>query len=175
MPSLLTQHRDYLIKRDGGFRCYYCHIPLRDNGGRYDHVHRSETGHGSATVDHLVAICNGGPDHVDNLVLACALCNHDKDKGCHIEFFRLKQYARAKRASRSGTVQDRITLPKRQSRLNALRSQGRIEALVAPGGRRRWSVDRVCRWKDMPVRVVDIGDDGNDWVIRIALVGNGRQ
>lgn len=47
-----------LILRDGG-DCFFCGRALGDD----------------ITVEHLVAIAHGGPNHVSNLYLAHALCN----------------------------------------------------------------------------------------------------
>lgn len=49
-----------LFHRDGD-GCFYCGIPMT-----------AET----ATVEHLVAVAHGGPEHASNLVLSCASCNH---------------------------------------------------------------------------------------------------
>lgn len=46
-------------------KCHYCGKPLT-----YD----------QATLDHVVARVNGGSDRIENLVIACYDCNHDK--GC---------------------------------------------------------------------------------------------
>jgi hypothetical protein len=86
LPYLLELH---------GHKCYHCKIPL---------VHKrtlrnitkltpntvswiDNNGHPQqcrwATVDHLLRICEGGNNHIDNLVPACAGCNshrHDTPK-----------------------------------------------------------------------------------------------
>lgn len=58
-----TRHRKAVMQRDGT-SCYYCGKP--NLSGR------------SATLDHVVPLCNGGTDSVDNLVLACPRCNSQK-------------------------------------------------------------------------------------------------
>lgn len=47
-----------LLDRDGG-GCFFCARYLADD----------------ITVEHLVAICHGGPNHISNLFLAHAACN----------------------------------------------------------------------------------------------------
>lgn len=47
-----------LLKRDGD-ACFFCRLPLE----------------GDITVEHLVAIAHGGPNHVSNLFLAHGECN----------------------------------------------------------------------------------------------------
>lgn len=49
---------DALFMRDGDC-CLFCGAPLE----------------GDITVEHLVAICHGGPNHISNLFLAHAACN----------------------------------------------------------------------------------------------------
>jgi len=47
-----------LLMRDGDC-CLFCGVPLE----------------GDITVEHLVSICHGGPNHISNLFLAHAACN----------------------------------------------------------------------------------------------------
>lgn len=47
-----------LLERDGD-NCFFCHRPLGDD----------------ITVEHLVAIAHGGPNHISNLFLAHLRCN----------------------------------------------------------------------------------------------------
>lgn len=47
-----------LIARDGD-TCFFCGLPLE----------------GDVTVEHLVAVAHGGPNHISNLFLAHAECN----------------------------------------------------------------------------------------------------
>ena len=49
-----------LLDRDGG-GCFFCGEPLD----------------GDVTIEHLVAIAHGGPNHISNLFLAHASCNHE--------------------------------------------------------------------------------------------------
>lgn len=51
---------DALLERDGG-GCFFCGIPLGKD----------------TTVEHLVAIAHGGPNHISNLFLAHAACNQE--------------------------------------------------------------------------------------------------
>lgn len=47
-----------LLKRDG-LDCLFCGKPLD----------------GDVTIEHLVAVCHGGPNHISNMFLAHAACN----------------------------------------------------------------------------------------------------
>lgn len=47
-----------LLKRDGDY-CFFCGTPLD----------------GDVTVEHLVSIAHGGPNHISNLFLSHAACN----------------------------------------------------------------------------------------------------
>lgn len=47
-----------LLERDGD-GCFFCRLPLGDD----------------ITVEHLVAVAHGGPNHISNLFLAHASCN----------------------------------------------------------------------------------------------------
>ena len=58
-----ARHRETVMQRDGT-SCYYCGKP-------------NLTGRG-ATLDHLVPLCDGGTNDAENLVLACARCNSQK-------------------------------------------------------------------------------------------------
>jgi 5-methylcytosine-specific restriction endonuclease McrA len=49
-----------LLKRDGG-ECFFCGVELG----------------GDITVEHLVAIAHGGPNHISNLYLAHGACNRE--------------------------------------------------------------------------------------------------
>lgn len=68
-----------LIARDGKV-CHYCGRPLQDSISGYN-----EDG---ISLDHVVPQANGGPDSIDNLVLACRRCN-SKKKDKHYQEFRL--------------------------------------------------------------------------------------
>ena len=48
------------MARDGD-NCFFCRKPLA----------------GDLTVEHLVALAHGGPNHISNLVCAHAACNHE--------------------------------------------------------------------------------------------------
>lgn len=49
-----------VLERDGG-NCFFCGNPLADD----------------VTLEHLVPIAHGGPNHISNLVCAHAACNHE--------------------------------------------------------------------------------------------------
>lgn len=57
--SILTYKKAALMERDGN-ACFYCGLELSVD---------------EATIEHLVSHDKGGPDHIDNLVLAHAPCN----------------------------------------------------------------------------------------------------
>jgi len=62
--SLTSRRMAPLVKRDGS-RCVYCGW----SGGDYGQW---------LVADHVVPVCQGGTDDVDNLVLACNSCNSRK-------------------------------------------------------------------------------------------------
>jgi hypothetical protein len=53
------------VERRAGRRCEYCRAPQRVTGVRYH-------------LDHIVPESLGGTDDIDNLALACPMCNNDK-------------------------------------------------------------------------------------------------
>jgi 5-methylcytosine-specific restriction endonuclease McrA len=54
-----------------GWRCHYCHVELGDV---------SQHAPNMPTLDHKVAVINGGTDELDNLVLCCSRCNSRKNR-----------------------------------------------------------------------------------------------
>lgn len=63
-----------LLDRDGP-NCFYCHKPLLDD----------------CSVEHLLSLAHGGPDHVSNLVLAHSQCNSKTGHLSLIEKIRLRE------------------------------------------------------------------------------------
>jgi len=63
-----TREVQELLKVQGG-RCYYCYRQLVDPGGTKVQFHR----------DHYVSLADGGTNQIVNLVLACSLCNTQKN------------------------------------------------------------------------------------------------
>lgn len=55
----MTPHKRSLLNRDGDL-CFFCQAPMSDD---------------NMTVEHLVAITHGGPNHISNLFLAHRGCN----------------------------------------------------------------------------------------------------
>lgn len=60
--NLARQYLDTIYQRDNA-TCHLCH----------QHVPRPQ-----ATLDHIVALNNGGTDHPTNLALACHSCNSNR-------------------------------------------------------------------------------------------------
>jgi hypothetical protein len=56
-----------LLDRDGPW-CHYCGV-----------IFESEVKKRSMTIDHVVPLIYGGPNHIDNMVLCCYRCNYLKD------------------------------------------------------------------------------------------------
>jgi len=69
------KHAKELIKRDGE-SCFFC---LRDDV--------------NLTVEHVVSICQGGPDKLVNKVLACEPCQGKAGRKSIAEKFRLRERA----------------------------------------------------------------------------------
>lgn len=66
-PDLKSRKRsrhlvDALVERDG-LECWFCERGFLTADSR------------EITIEHLVPICHGGPNHMSNLVLACEPCN----------------------------------------------------------------------------------------------------
>lgn len=61
-----------LIERDGN-ACHYCRLsPLYIRG------ELAGERYADATIDHKIPRCRGGSNEMENLVLACRKCNHEK-------------------------------------------------------------------------------------------------
>lgn len=69
--------KDIVRLRQNGF-CIYCGKKCQSGG-----PHR-------ATLDHIRPSALGGTNHVNNLVLACYTCNHERDIEDFISFFKKK-------------------------------------------------------------------------------------
>lgn len=76
-------HITDLAKRDG-WACWYCGQPLREmpwpSDGKAFYVggFRFFTGFLPAQIEHKIPRSRGGPDTLENCVLACGLCNRRK-------------------------------------------------------------------------------------------------
>lgn len=94
-----TQIIKKLTKRDGGYRCFYCWIPLRERSSNPDLSlrARSETGTGYPTIDHYIPQTRGGSDNLYNLRLCCTLCNREKGDDPGGIFYETKAHLRRKR------------------------------------------------------------------------------
>lgn len=72
--------RNYHWKRQNG-RCFYCSTPIERD---------------AATADHKQPISRGGADHCENVVAACAPCNHEKDNMTTEEYQVFRALSRPK-------------------------------------------------------------------------------
>lgn len=70
-----------LALRDG-YICHYCGIPLVESVSGYNP--------NGASLDHVVAVDNGGTDDLSNLLLACRQCNGLKKTKHYQEFKMMK-------------------------------------------------------------------------------------
>jgi len=66
-----------LIKRDGGFFCWYCHKPLVINKHVFDHLDNDR-----------------GHNELENIVLACQSCNNKKPDDSHMKDIALMKLKR---------------------------------------------------------------------------------
>jgi 5-methylcytosine-specific restriction endonuclease McrA len=62
-------------------RCWYCHVRMWNRStselpGLPAHCYRQL----KATAEHLIARSEGGPDSRENIVAACAKCNHTRHR-----------------------------------------------------------------------------------------------
>jgi 5-methylcytosine-specific restriction endonuclease McrA len=99
--SLIHHFGDKLAKRDGGFHCHYCLIPLvRADPHKPNAVEDwRKRGKGIASVDHMTPLCKGGSSKLENLVLACYTCNIRKGDSDYEMFIRSLKYAEAIKSS----------------------------------------------------------------------------
>lgn len=93
-----------LAHRDGGWFCHYCNIPLipmddKNNDKYYDIIvtmlyHNEpvygkavKRGFGSCEIDHAIPRSRKGSNAINNLVLSCRSCNHEKSDMTESEYF----------------------------------------------------------------------------------------
>lgn len=98
--SLLNYHGKALARRDGGWHCHYCWIPLK----RFQSSEENKRGQGigKATVDHKEALQNGGNNKLNNLVLCCERCNKEKGTMSYDRFYKLSHKRRQRRFAKRG-------------------------------------------------------------------------
>lgn len=72
MPTQLERSRALAFDRQHG-RCYYCSVQMWRGAAQGDPRLR-------CTAEHLVLRSLGGADTSDNIVAACAHCNHTRNK-----------------------------------------------------------------------------------------------
>lgn len=83
--GLARQYGPLIAKRDlGGWMCAYCYrrLPQKVEYRPYKNflgTHMRAVIHGGmASIDHVVPVSLGGPNHIDNYVLCCRSCNTRK-------------------------------------------------------------------------------------------------
>lgn len=80
-PGSLKKKKPLLFVRDGS-KCHYCRVEMTK-------VMKMPLADNAATIEHIVARAHGGPNSMDNLVLACNKCNHslgDSSIKCRCDF-----------------------------------------------------------------------------------------
>jgi len=112
--------RRALLRREGG-RCYYCFGPLSER---------------TLTIDHVVPVCAGGRDAVENLVACCFPCNLAKGGGPAEEFLRLLY--------RREAITNHEALYRLED-LKALREGGRIPRGLNRKKKVKYAVERLLR------------------------------
>lgn len=107
-------HRTYvarfgaaIAKRDGGWFCHYCKIPLKRGGPQMIRKLRKSS-LGLATVDHVVGRGRGGSNDLDNLVLCCAQCNDLKNSAFGDDYAAYKKYCESSKKSRKKRKRKRL-------------------------------------------------------------------
>lgn len=77
--SLIQTWGHYLAKRQGGWECHYCEVPIAMMASDEKEIrHLKRMGFAKATVDHKIPKSKGGNDAPKNLVLCCDDCNKRK-------------------------------------------------------------------------------------------------
>jgi 5-methylcytosine-specific restriction endonuclease McrA len=71
-----------LRQRDGD-ECFYCAERMQDR---------------DMTIEHLVSLCHGGPEHISNKFLAHTLCNQRAGNLSAVEKLKIYHFARVKKA-----------------------------------------------------------------------------
>ena len=73
-----TQSLRVRLAEAQNWRCCWCHQPMALERKRPD----------SATFEHIVPRCMGGPDRIENVVIACNDCNNRRPAD-RVELFRI--------------------------------------------------------------------------------------
>jgi len=65
-----------------GWVCWYCNLPLRPSPNRplAESCHHAQwiVKDPVVHIDHIIPVCAGGTDDIENLALACEFCNRAK-------------------------------------------------------------------------------------------------
>ena len=64
------------------WRCCYCNFPVAFIPGETEEQ-------SAATFEHVIPLARGGKDKLNNLVIACMLCNNTRSRGNHERFARV--------------------------------------------------------------------------------------
>ena len=82
MPRNLQKSRRKAFEQQGG-RCFYCGVAIWETSPFELFESKSERSgcrHLQCTAEHLVPRCEGGTGSSENIVAACAHCNHTRHK-----------------------------------------------------------------------------------------------
>ncbi len=83
-----AKYRHALIERDGR-GCFYCFEPMSDE---------------DASVEHLVSLHKGGPNHMDNMVLAHRACNGRVGNLPLVSKLKVREQALIERTKKDGVI-----------------------------------------------------------------------
>lgn len=95
--SLVHHFGNKIARRDGGYFCHYCLIPLvRANPHKPNAVEDwAKRGKGIASIDHKQPLSRGGSNKLENMVLACYICNIRKGDSTYEAFIRSLKFEAA--------------------------------------------------------------------------------
>lgn len=89
--EIVKDFRKQAFLRDNG-KCRYCGLDFLESLSAF----------WSYTVDHVIAVSEGGPDTLENVVLACTSCNGALSRAGHLKTFDARNaFVQSKIPSRS--------------------------------------------------------------------------